>query len=240
MRFSQISALALVGAAGAFAQEYIPADVVSGNPEGVNYVATLPVQPFFKAGSLNGNVKGSVSAKAGPGGVGVQFDVQFSNLPTEGGPFIYHLHVAPVPSGGNCTATLAHVDPFKRGEEPPCDPSTPALCQTGDLSGKFGKITSDPFTASYVDPYSSITEDVGGSFLGNRSFVFHFANKTRITCADFHLAPSQPNTTVYPTGSALPTVVPPTTVPIAAGNSLVATLGAVVAVVPVLAWTLFI
>jgi len=238
MRFSQLSTAVLVGASGAFAQQYIPADVVSGNPAGVTYVATLPAQPFFKAGSLQGNVKGSVSAKAGPGGVGVQYDVQFSNIPKEGGPFSYHLHVEPCePSGGNCTATLAHVDPFKRGEEPPCDPSQPALCQTGDLAGKYGKITSDPFTASYVDPYSSITKEIGGSFLGNRSFVFHFANKTRITCADFKLVAS--NSTTLPTGSAYPTTSP-TTVPIAAGSSLLPSLGAVVAFAPVFAWALLI
>lgn len=170
---------------------------------------------------------------------------------------MYHLHVAP--SNGNCTATLAHVDPYARGETPVCDPSQPATCQTGDLSGKFGAVTADPFIASYLDPYSSIDEEIGGSFLGNRSFVFHFANKTRITCADFKLAESNSSTTPtpYPTGSPIPmptiidpsgapvpmpTVVNPSTtpVPIAAASSLLATLGSVVAVLPVLAWTLLI
>lgn len=88
MRFSHISsAVAIASASGALAQNFEAAAVVDSNPEGVTYVATLPVEPFFVAGTLDGNVKGSVSAKAGPGGVGVQFDVEFSNLPSEGGPF---------------------------------------------------------------------------------------------------------------------------------------------------------
>ena len=87
-------------------------------------------------------------------------------------------------SEGNCTATGAHLDPENRGEDPPCDNSKPASCQVGDLSGKYGKITQDPFTAEYTDPFSSLQEGTP-AYLGNRSFVLHFANKTRITCANF-------------------------------------------------------
>lgn len=29
---------------------------------------------------------------------------------------VYHIHVAPVSGDGNCTNTLAHLDPFVRGE----------------------------------------------------------------------------------------------------------------------------
>jgi hypothetical protein len=47
----------------------------------------LPVNPFFTSGSLDGNVKGSIKATSGANGVGVDFEVSFSNLPTEGGPF---------------------------------------------------------------------------------------------------------------------------------------------------------
>ena len=86
MRFTSVSAgIALV--TGAVGQGVQLADVVTGNPTGVTYVATLPATPFFKSGSLNGNVQGSISAKAGPGGQGVQYDVTFSNIPKEGGPF---------------------------------------------------------------------------------------------------------------------------------------------------------
>jgi hypothetical protein len=52
------------------------------------------------------------------------------------------------------------------------------------LAGKHGKITSDPFTASYKDEFASTVEGIG-AFFGNRSITLHFANKTRLTCANF-------------------------------------------------------
>lgn len=58
---------------------------------------------------------------------------------------VYHIHDAPVPADGNCTGTLAHLDPTQRGEQPPCDSTKPQTCQVGDLAGKHGKITSSPF-----------------------------------------------------------------------------------------------
>ncbi|KAI8964400.1 superoxide dismutase [Daldinia sp. FL1419] len=204
MRVSSIISLSAVGAAGVLAQNNVTgqlgdATATTGNPIGKQAVATLPEQPFWK-GSLNGNVRGSVLAKSGVNGEGVDYEVSFSNLPQEGGPFIYHIHVAPVPEDGNCTSTLAHLDQFVRGEDPACDPARPASCQQGDLSGKYGKIqSSEPFTAKFHDPYTSLSEGVG-SYFGNRSLVFHFANKTRITCANF--AVLSPNTTTpYPTGT---------------------------------------
>jgi len=91
--------------------------------------------------------------------------------------------------GQNCTATLAHLDPFMRGEDPPCDAAKPQTCQVGDLSGKWGKITSDPFTAHFQDDYAS-TKDGIGAFFGNRSFVLHYPNKTRLGCANFAMMPA--------------------------------------------------
>jgi len=169
----------------AFAQTQ-DAPVVSNNPH-VKYEATLPQNAFFQ-GNLNGNVRGSVRAGSGPGGVGVEYQVQFTNFPTEGGPFIYHIHVLPVPADGNCTNTLAHLDPYGRGEDPACDSTNPQSCQVGDLSGKYGSITQGPFSATYTDPYSSLQEGTP-AFMGNRSIVVHFANKTRITCANFVKVP---------------------------------------------------
>lgn len=99
---------------------------------------------------------------------------------------VYHIHAHPVPSDGNCTGTLAHLDPFIRGENPPCDTSLPQTCQVGDLSGKYGKVTSDPFQAFYVDEFASTLPGLG-SFFGNRSLTVHFGNTTRITCANFTL-----------------------------------------------------
>ncbi|KAI5926108.1 superoxide dismutase [Camillea tinctor] len=227
MRFSNIISLAVVGAAGALAQntttgELGDATVTTSNPVGLSVRATLPDEPFTPASSLNGNVKGYVSAQAGANGVGVDYEVSFSNLPTEGGPFTYHLHVDPVPEDGNCTSTLGHLDPFIRGEDPACDSANPQTCQVGDLSGKYGKITSDPFTATFHDDYSSLTEGVG-SYFANRSFVIHFANKTRISCANFAILSSNSSYPTNPTGGVTPSSTPsgsPTSIPISGGPSV--------------------
>lgn len=97
----------------------------------------------------------------------------------------YHIHVAAA-ENGNCTATKGHLDPTNRGDKPPCDASQPATCQVGDLSGKYGKITEDPFTAEYTDPFATLMEG-SDSFFGDRSFVIHFENGTRLTCGNFEM-----------------------------------------------------
>ena len=101
----------------------------------------------------------------------------------------------------------------------------------GDLSGKWGKITTTEgtFEDSYHDPYVSVEEGIGAYF-GNRSFVFHFANKTRISCANFvangdggnngggHSNGTYPTT--VPTGGSPPPPSPTSDIPISAGSAL--------------------
>ncbi|RTE76047.1 hypothetical protein BHE90_009479 [Fusarium euwallaceae] len=182
MRAHATLALLLTALAGQVVGQ--DAEKVMDNPPGVPFKATLPKERFFKDADLMGNAKGSILAVATDSGNGVKFKVKFSNLPKEGGPFTYHLHAAPVPEDGNCTETLAHLDPYERGAETPCDAKDPASCEVGDLSGKHGKIDSDPFEAEYIDYYASTKEGIG-AFFGNRSFVLHYANKTRLSCANF-------------------------------------------------------
>jgi hypothetical protein len=96
----------------------------------------------------------------------------------------FHIHAHTVPDDGNCTSTLAHLDPFLRGEDPACNHTFPQTCQVGDLAGKYGKITSDPYEDKFHDEFGSM--NIGSnSSVPDRSFVVHFANKTRITCANF-------------------------------------------------------
>ncbi|KAL6802351.1 Cu,Zn superoxide dismutase-like protein [Trichoderma sp. SZMC 28012] len=185
MRASGILAILSLAVSSCAAEKDAP--VVTGNPQSVEYKATLPKKPFFAGADLAGNVKGSVSAVAAPGGKGVRFRVQFENFPKSGGPFMYHIHEEPA-TNGNCTSTLAHLDPYHRGETPACDATKPESCQVGDLSGKYGKITSDPFVAEYFDLYTSLSPD-NPAFFGNRSIVVHYANKTRLTCANFAKLP---------------------------------------------------
>ncbi|KAI4609054.1 uncharacterized protein J4E87_005172 [Alternaria ethzedia] len=172
-----VSIISVLAAATAVAAQGTPAPVVMGNPMGAKYVGTLPA----KEGSA---LTGSIEATTGADGKGVKFQVSFAGLPETGGPFMYHLHAKPVPSDGNCTGTGAHLDPYMRGEAPPCDATKPETCQTGDLSGKYGNATETTFSAEYTDLYSA-TLPSDPAFFGALSFVVHLSNKTRIGCANF-------------------------------------------------------
>ncbi|CAP69398.1 uncharacterized protein PODANS_1_10630 [Podospora anserina S mat+] len=221
MRVSNNLSLVLL-AAGVTAQSVEPetgklgdATIVSNNPVGVVYKAVLPAEAWFKpAYPDGGNIEGEVTAVAAESGEGVVYTYKLSNLPKEGGPFPYHLHVAPVPADGNCTVTLAHLDPFIRGENTSCNPFAPQTCQVGDLSGKFGEIRPEEdgtWETTYTDLYSSTLEGLG-SFFGNRSIVFHYPNKTRISCANFEKVEGgvSSSATVLPTvtGNGSYTILP--------------------------------
>jgi Cu/Zn superoxide dismutase len=152
MRSTILTVLAAASVASAQSSTITPAPVVTGNPSGASYIATLPA----KAGSP---LAGSIMAVSGAGGTGVKYTVKFSGLPDAGGPFLYHIHEKAVPENGNCTATGAHLDPYKRGEVPPCDATKPETCQTGDLSGKYGLITAKEWSVEYVHPHYILSKD---------------------------------------------------------------------------------
>ncbi|KAF2234859.1 Cu,Zn superoxide dismutase-like protein [Viridothelium virens] len=158
------------------------APVVTSNPSGAMYLATFP-------NLLNNVIRGRVVASSSGGYV--NYAINIANLPQGAGPFEYHIHEFPVPSNGDCMGTGGHLDPFNRGEQPPCDASQPQSCQIGDLSGKYGKINGTALATNLVDRYTSLT--IGSSqFVGNGSFVVHANNGSRIACASF---------TTYLTGS---------------------------------------
>lgn len=77
--------LALLSAA-AIGQVVAEASETSGNPANVVYKATID-KPFFADAILPGQLKASIVAQAPADGKGVNFNVQFENLPDEGGPF---------------------------------------------------------------------------------------------------------------------------------------------------------
>lgn len=161
------------------------AAVVTDNPIGDVYSAVLPESSRT---SIRGYISGSSED-----GTGVRFNVSFTGFPDLSlGPFIYHIHDQPISSDGNCTTAKAHQDPYIRGEIPPCDPTKPQTCQVGDLSGKYGNITTSSYSTSYVDLYASTKQGIG-AFFGNRSIVVHTANTTRLTCANFTLVASGNN-----------------------------------------------
>ncbi|KAL9625789.1 MAG: hypothetical protein Q9160_000109 [Pyrenula sp. 1 TL-2023] len=182
------------------AAQVAPAAITTNNPIGATYKANL----------LDKNttgIRGSVTATSSSNGTGVVFQVDLFGFPDENA-YVYHIHAAPLDAAGNCTKALAHLDPYQRGEAPPCDSAQPQTCQVGDLSGKHGNITTSPFQATYTDLYTSTQEGIG-SFFGNRSLVVHSKNTTRLNCANFTLVPGStgggsPPSSPAPSG-ALPT-----------------------------------
>jgi hypothetical protein len=139
------------------------AAIIIDNPAGVTYRALLPDSPTSR-------IRGSISGTSSPDGIGVQFIINLSGLPGQSeGPLgrptlpspspytwliacrdrpdlAYHVHDQPLGTDGNCAAALAHHDPYRRSEKPLCDPSHPATCQVGDLSGKHGNITGSSYS----------------------------------------------------------------------------------------------
>jgi hypothetical protein len=176
------------------------ASVVNDNPVGPSYAANLPV---------NGTVTGKVTFTANTNGTGVSMTVSFKGFKGKTGPFIYHVHDQPVPASGNCNGTLAHLDPYQRGEAPPCNKPFPQTCQVGDLAGKHGSIPDAngaiiEFHDSYTDLYVSSKPGIG-AFAGNRSVVVHSAGGVRIACANFELVsnvPSGPSVSTQSTGNS--------------------------------------
>ncbi|PNS19764.1 hypothetical protein CAC42_7731 [Sphaceloma murrayae] len=166
------------------------APVSRGNPLGASYEATL--------GSSNKTtIRGSVVIATNPTQEGSKIQVTFDGLPATGGPFTWHIHKAPVSADGNCSSALTHLDPYGRGETPACDASNPASCEVGDQSGKWGKmgLNSTSYTANYIDVYVS-TNPSDPAYVGGKSIVIHYPNKTRIACANFvQLAAGTSNST---------------------------------------------
>lgn len=149
---------------------------ITDNPTNVTYAA------HFKDES---KVHGTILFHPGPNGEGAHLAISLSNFPVGEGPFTYHIHDQPVPSDGNCTGTKAHLDPYQRGQTPPCDATKPETCEVGDLSGKHGKIAENAtsYSTDYVDAFLSL-KSPSGAYIGNRSVVIHNAATNRIACVN--------------------------------------------------------
>ncbi|KAA1096868.1 hypothetical protein PGT21_030525 [Puccinia graminis f. sp. tritici] len=144
--------------------------------------------PLTAKAMLDGKfgITGRVNFQLVPGAQLVVVDVNLAGLkkPAGFGDYTYHVHTHPVGADGNCAATQEHLDPFNVGPKTPCDFHQPQLCQTGDLSGKFGKISSAQDTASmhYIEPFLKFSPQEQ-SILG-RSIVLHAPDSTRLACGN--------------------------------------------------------
>ncbi|KAL5345531.1 Cell surface superoxide dismutase [Cu-Zn] 4 [Pseudogymnoascus australis] len=181
MRSTLMLAVASALVAGAAAAE---APKVTGNPD-VTYKAEI-------ADSNENGVGGFVEITAGPDANGA--DVQFEfNLPEEGGPFTFHIHVSPINSTGSCASTGGHLDPYGATDTHVCDPTEPELCEVGDISGKLGrKFPAGEIAGNISDDFISLVEGTP-AFIGNRSIVVHASDKSRIACANFELVKNDDN-----------------------------------------------
>ncbi|MCJ1432009.1 hypothetical protein MMC27_001365 [Xylographa pallens] len=180
------------------------ATIQNGNPA-ATFQAVFPTPEFDTATGTT--ISGSVTAMTPANGTGVMFTVSLANLPDPAlyGPLVYHIHQLPVPSDGNCTGTMAHLDPTQRGELHACEAMAPQTCQAGDLAGKHGNITATTWNVSYTDLFLSTTP---GSpyYFGDLSVVIHSSNTTRLTCANFTMTSTSTSNTTSP--SSTPTITP--------------------------------
>ncbi|GAB1196408.1 superoxide dismutase [Aspergillus pseudonomiae] len=135
----------------------------------------------------NSTVRGKYTAYGADDGIGIHFRVTLTGVPKD--TFLnYHIHDKPVPEDGNCYSTGGHLDPYLRGDQPPCNTTVPETCQVGDISGKHGPVwTADgDFDVLYRDFFLSNVKDTV-AFFGNRSVVIHLPDNKRINCGNFHL-----------------------------------------------------
>jgi len=161
---SIVSLLAIAGLATA--QTNYSKGVATGVKDGINATFTFD--------KVSNGVNITVTVYSG-------LNMTFASNATLG--FDYHVHEKPVGPGGNCSATGAHLDPYKVGVATPCNPQNLTSCQTGDLAGKYGNLkptdTGAIPTIAYLDTQLDFSE-IG---LLGRSVVIH-NNKARVWCAD--------------------------------------------------------
>ncbi|KAF3992887.1 hypothetical protein FT663_00797 [Candidozyma haemuli var. vulneris] len=153
------------------------APVITSNPKNAIAVAEFPQ---FGCGEM----EGYVSFESPHGGkVDVQVDV--TKLPSDGGPFYYHIHEYPVPDDGDCEKVGPEFNPYHAS--PDCDAQPgDAYCKLGDLSGKYGKIKATCFQTEYCDPFISLDGYSKANIIG-RSLVFHYSDMTKIACANIEV-----------------------------------------------------
>ena len=144
------------------------APVLNDSPTHLKYTADF---------DLENGVNGYVSFTSLNGTVVVHVDLY--NFPDSGGPFMYHVHEAPVPPDGNCYGTLGHLNPYNGSVDAP----TADTKEVGDLSGKHGLLLFQRHLHTYIEPYLSLNPS-NLAFDGGLSVVIHLANNDRIACAN--------------------------------------------------------
>lgn len=150
---------------------------IKKNPKNIVAIADFP---FGGDKTIKGNVVFTSNGKH------VNVHVDMTGFPHNEGPFYYHIHERSVPENGNCEACGLHFNPYN--SSPDClAQKHDGYCQVGDLSGKHGAINSTCFEFKFTDPYLSLNKR-SKSYIVGKSLVFHYANMTKLACADIELA----------------------------------------------------
>lgn len=144
--------------------------------------------------NFDGKIDGSVIFKGLNNG-SIEVDVDLSGFPSEGGPFMYHVHELPVPTDGNCTGTKGHFNPFGGDIKSPNANEK----EIGDLSGRYGTLEGNT-KINYVDQYLSLNPE-SQAYIGNLSVVVHLADNTRYACANISKVESKEPTNNSSNGS---------------------------------------
>ncbi|CAH6722557.1 cell surface Cu-only superoxide dismutase 5 [[Candida] jaroonii] len=126
---------------------------------------------------FDGKLEGNVTF-TGLNNGSIEVGVDLDGFPSEGGPFMYHVHEAPVPSDGNCTGTKGHLNPYGGNIKS----NNTDEKEIGDLSGRYGTLEGTT-KISYVDQYLSLNPD-SEAYIGNLSVVVHLADNVRYACAN--------------------------------------------------------
>ncbi|KAJ2499733.1 hypothetical protein GGI11_007935 [Coemansia sp. RSA 2049] len=118
---------------------------------------------------------------------GLTLYVSASGL-TKGAKYPFHIHTNFVPTNGNCTGTLGHLNPYNINTTTgvyKCDPSNiQTTCEIGDLSGIFGSMVGDAdgkFDAKFDATLLSFS---GKTSILDRSVVIHNSAGDRVACGN--------------------------------------------------------
>lgn len=168
------------------------APITNDSPQGVSYKATFKPNDKY-------NISGTVKFSATTNG-SFWVEVAIKDLPSlETNAFPYHVHVKPVPTDGNCTATLGHLNPYNGT----VNATTAAGKEAGDLAGKHGNLVGPSFETSYIDEFLSLNPSDPAFVGNNRSVVIHDIANNRLTCANIELeVESNSTSSASPSASA--------------------------------------
>jgi Cu/Zn superoxide dismutase len=151
-------------------------------------VFATPAEPTAAIAHIDSNgFKGTV--RFTDNGEETEIELDFQNIPDIQGqsPYSWHIHEKPVDASGDCASTGGHLDPYGlnpggKNADYKCDPNNKyATCETGDLSGKYGKVNPSQKTYKFSDDDIFLYGEEG---IIGRSLVMHLGNSTRIVCAN--------------------------------------------------------